>query len=254
MGSSRLSEGSGCLFEREHHLRIATVLQALDANVLLKSHCYFGSGTAIVLTRDEYRESIDIDFLISDLISYRALRHQLSGPGGFATLTRQGVSLKLARELRADQYGLRTLVDVGGQAQLKFEIFFESRIHLETPGPNDQVCGIATLTSLDMATTKLLANSDRGSDDSVFSRDLIDLAMIDGTPTLRREALEKAMEAYGDAAERDLLAAIARLRQRRGRLETCMTALKMDSVPPALLWSRIRGWESSARRATGHGA
>lgn len=32
---------------------------------------------------------------------------------------------------------------------------------------------------------------------------------------------------------------IVRLGERRGRLEACMTALKVDRVPRALLWSRI---------------
>ncbi|QVL49510.1 MAG: hypothetical protein KFB96_03055 [Thiocapsa sp.] len=38
------------------------------------------------------------------------------------------------------------------------------------PAASDEVCGIATLTPLDMATGKLLANSDRWADDAAFSR------------------------------------------------------------------------------------
>jgi hypothetical protein len=49
------------------------------------------------------------------------------------------------------------------------------------------VCGIATLTPLDMLTSKLLANSDRWNDDGVFNRDVIDLAMMSPPlPMLRR--------------------------------------------------------------------
>ena len=73
------------------------------------------------------------------------------------------------RELRADQYGLRTALLVAGQP-IKFEIILEGRVSLHAPGAGDTLCGIATLTPLDMATSKLLANSDHWMDDGVFSR------------------------------------------------------------------------------------
>ena len=43
------------------------------------------------------------------------------------------------------------------------------RISLDPPGPADSICGVATLTPLDMAASKLLANSDRWADDGTFS-------------------------------------------------------------------------------------
>jgi hypothetical protein len=45
------------LFERDHHVRIALVLQALDAEALAAHGCLFGGGTAIALGHGEYRES-----------------------------------------------------------------------------------------------------------------------------------------------------------------------------------------------------
>ncbi|MCW2313780.1 nucleotidyl transferase AbiEii/AbiGii toxin family protein [Rhodoferax antarcticus] len=57
------------MFERPHHQRIAQVLYALDAQLLRDKHCLFGGGTAIALRYGEYRESVDIDFLVSDLPS-----------------------------------------------------------------------------------------------------------------------------------------------------------------------------------------
>jgi hypothetical protein len=51
------------MFERPHHQRIATLLQAFDADLLLQANCYFAGGTAIVLSLGEYRESLDVDFL-----------------------------------------------------------------------------------------------------------------------------------------------------------------------------------------------
>lgn len=108
------------------------------------------------------------------------------------------------------------------------------------PSDDDQICGVSTLSRLDMSATKVLANSDRWADDAVFSRDLIDLAMLNASKKLLTRAIDKASEAYGNSIERDLANAISRLRKRKGRLEECMTALKMNTVPKAVLWSRIR--------------
>lgn len=58
------------MFERPHHQRIALILRALNAPLLRENHCLFGGGTAIALRYGEYRESVDIDFLVSDLTSY----------------------------------------------------------------------------------------------------------------------------------------------------------------------------------------
>ena len=227
------------MFEREHHVRISAILHALDADVLTTCNCLFGGGTAIVLSHAEYRESADIDFLVSDPAGYRTLRASITDKRGMKAITRGGSDLGVAREIRADQYGIRTMLRVSG-VEFKFEIVFEHRISLEAPGRKDRICGVRTLTPLDMAASKLLANSDRWMDDAVFSRDLIDLGMLDPSPSLLARAIEKAAMAYGKSIERDLGRAIRRLKERTGRLDECMESLKVDRVPKALLWSRIR--------------
>jgi hypothetical protein len=232
------------LFERAHHRRIATVLESLDAPLLLDHRCLFGGGTAIALRQGEYRESVDVDFLVSDVAGYRELRQRLTGPQGVQAVVREGRVLEAVRELRADQYGLRTLLRVEGM-EIKFEVVLEGRIELEPPGADDLVCGVACLTRLDMATTKLLANSDRWADDSVFSRDLIDLAMLQPKGKLLKQALAKARAAYGDSIERDLAKAVDHLLTRDGRLERCMAAMQVD-VPRALLWQRIKALRPAA--------
>jgi hypothetical protein len=236
------------LFEREHHRRVARVLEALDARLLAAHQCLFGGGTAIVLRHGEYRESVDIDFLVSDREGYRALRQRLTGTQGLAAIVRPSAELQQARELRADQYGLRTLVRMDA-VEIKFEIVLEGRIPLEAPGPDDQVCGVATLTPLDLAASKLLANSDRWADDAVFSRDLIDLAMMAPPRTLLKQAIAKAAQAYGGSIEADLAKAIDRLRERPDRLDQCRRALQMEAVPKALLWERIKALRPRQRRA-----
>lgn len=227
------------MFERPHHQRIAHVLGALNGDTLRQHGCLFGGGTCIALRCGEYRESIDIDFLVSDATGYRELRQWLTGAEGLNALVREGTPpLTMVREVRADQYGLRTAVQMDGQA-IKFEIVREARMVLEAPGKDDVVCGISTLTPLDLAASKLLANSDRQAYDGVFSRDVIDLAMMNLSLPLLRKALAKAEQAYGTAVARDLAKAINRMQERPGWQERCMQAMAMN-MPKAVLWQKIR--------------
>ena len=227
------------VFERPHHQRIASVLQGLHGELLRTHACSFGGGTAIALRYGELRESVGIDFLMSDLAHYRQLRLLATGPSGFAALARGGVApWAAAQPVRADQYGIRGHVVVVGQP-IKLEIVLEARIALQPARTADDVCGVPSLTALDLAASKLLANADRWLDDVVFSRDVIDLAMMRLRLPMLREALSKAEQAYGPAVRRDLGRAIDRLAERTGWLERCMQAMAIR-VPKALLWQRIR--------------
>lgn len=214
------------------------MLETLDAPLLAGHHCYFGGRTAMALRYGEYRESVDIDFMVSDLAGYRMLRQLLMGPLGVNAIASKPAALQQVREVRADQYGIRTLLQVD-TSQIKFEIVLEARIQFEAPADADRICGVAALTPLDMAASKLLANSDRWADDSVFSRDLIDLAMMQPKGKLLQSALAKAQAAYGPSIEADLARAIERLASREGRLARCMDAMQI-TVPKALLWQRIK--------------
>ncbi len=226
-------------FERPHHQRIAHVLAALDGDKLRQHACLFGGGTCIALRHGEYRESVDIDFLVSDAVGYRELRQLLTGPTGLGAITRAGSQpLALLREIKADQYGIRTQVQMDGHA-IKFEVVREARIDLEPPQMGDNICGVSTLTTLDLAASKLLANSDRQADDGVFNRDVIDLAMMSLPLRTLRAASAKAEQAYGPAIGRDLAKAIDRLQNRKGWLERCMQAMDMQ-MPKALLWQKVR--------------
>lgn len=225
------------MFEREHHQSIARVLNALNAERLVENGCLFGGGTAIALRHGEYRESVNIDFAVSYLPGYRNLRQMLTGPDGLAAIRQPHATLQAVREVRADQYGIRTVVQVD-DVQIKFEIVLEARIQIEAPGVDDRVCGVATLTPLDMATCKLLANSDRWADAGVFSRDVIDLAMMQAKPALLQQAMAKAEGAYGKNIRADLAKGADLLLQSDGRLERCMKALQI-ALPKAVLWKRV---------------
>ncbi len=180
-----------------------------------------------------------MDFLVSDVGCYRNLRQLITGTDGMAAVLLKNTDLIIqARAVRADQYGIRTALQVADQA-IKFEIVLEARIELEASGPKDQVCGVSTLTPLDLVTSKLLANSDRWADQSVFSRDVIDLAMMKPSLRLLRKAIAKAEWAYGNAIRRDLEQAVQHLQDQNGRLERCMEVMAMD-LPKAKVWKNLR--------------
>jgi hypothetical protein len=225
------------MFSRPHHQRIAKVLEALDADLLQQHHCLFAGGTAIALRYGEYRESVDIDFLVSDLASYRYLRNSVREQGLQALMKSTDAGQLQTSDVRSDQYGIRTKVFVEGKP-IKFEIVLEGRIGLAKPGKKDSVLGVATLTKLDMAASKLLANSDRGLDRGVHCRDVIDLAMLNLSMSEFAEATTKAQVAYGEAILKDLAKVIDRLGEANGLLEHCMKAMDV-SVPRALLWQNI---------------
>ena len=231
------------MFKREHHQKIHQVLQALDAPFLAQHQCYFGGGTAIVLRRGEYRESVDIDFLVSDIAAYRELRKQLQEPQVLEQLfgIGRGPLIKLP-EVRADQYGIRTRLPLANDG-IKFEIVFEARILFVVPAPDDVVGGVSTLTEIDLAASKLLANVDRWPDAGVFSRDIIDLAMLDLQKHELHMALAKAECAYGDAVVRDVHKAVANLQNHPDRLSKCLAALSMN-VPAALMLDRLKRLDS----------
>lgn len=230
------------MFERPHHRRLAKLLAALDAAKLAAHHCYFGGGTAIALLHGEYRESRDVDFLVSELPCYRELR---------GIVTRQGIAglfqgpVKPLREVRMDQYGIRTLIEVDG-VPIKFEIVLEARITLEPAPEGCAVCGVRTLAHVDQVAEKLLANSDRWAADEVDSRDLIDLAMMLDKGRIPAPAWHKAGNAYS-SIEADLEKAQAHI-ERPGRLVRCMANLQM-TLPPALVLDRIRKLRPGSARA-----
>lgn len=227
------------MFDRPHHQRIASVLSSLDGELLQEFHCWFGGGTAIALLLGEYRESVDIDFLVSDPSGYRELRQRLRGARDLSVLTRAGIEpIVCTRDIRADQYGIRTFLDVRG-TPIKFEIVREVRIRFEARRRTAQVCGIPTLSRQDLAACKLLANADRWRDDSVFARDVIDLAMLDLPPRDLRPALEKVIPAYGVGVLADMQKALTSLRERPDWLHRCLQALSIR-LPPALVQQKLR--------------
>lgn len=225
------------MFSRPHHQRIAKVLHAFNSDILSETQCYFGGGTAIVLSLAEYRESRDIDFLCASNAGYRLLRNLIS-QDDLGPLLKEPI--QYCREVRADRYGIRTVLEVDGEP-IKLEIVSESRIALECR--LDPVFQVPTLVQNDMYAEKLLANADRGLDRSFMSRDIIDLAMmIDHWGDIPDCAWRKAREAYGEHVVKAFLATTEMV-DNRDYLRQCLQKMHMDEglvdrIPAILISSQ----------------
>jgi hypothetical protein len=208
-------------FRRPVHRQVLAVLSALDRAFLAETKCYFAGGTRIVLELGEYRESKDMDFLCSSRDGYRQLREGVS-ESSLGRILQAGFSL--AREVRADQYGIRTFIENSG-ISMKFEIVREARIDVEA----EDVAGIpvACLTRRHCFAEKFLANADRGLDASTLSRDIVDLAfMLDGWPQAAAQAgMAIAEAAYGDSVRRALAAVIRKMKEDRAYRHRCVEGL-----------------------------
>jgi hypothetical protein len=103
--------------------------------------------------------------------------------------------LPLAREVRADRYGIRTFFDSEGE-KVKFEVVAEGRIVLTAKTLPE--LPLLCLDQVSCFAEKLLANADRWADRSVLSRDIIDIAfMVSHWGKIPQEALDIAENAYG---------------------------------------------------------
>jgi len=211
------------MFRFDHHNVIATILEELDRVIFEESNAYFGGGTVLALEFDEYRWSKDIDFLCSiQSGGYRNLRSFVFDRG-CQGLFRRLEHITLGRQV-TDQYGIRMAVLVEGQP-IKFEIIAEARFTLDPPR-YPTWSPVPCLSLGDCFTSKLLANADRFMDDSVESRDLIDLAMLRYHSGIPASALEKAETAYG--VIRPLQTALQRFQNHPAYREKCFGRLQID--------------------------
>ena len=213
-------------FKRAGHQKVIELLSGLDAPLLDRARCYFGGGTRIVLELGEYRESKDIDFLCSDTEGYRVLRQSISDKS-LGPIARK--RLALAREVRADQYGIRTFLASGGTI-IKFEIVLEGRI--QVAGEDIVAIPVRSLTRRHCFAEKFLANADRGLDASMLSRDIVDLAfMMQGWSSSDAAAgLATAKGPYGDSIQRSLAAVLKRMREDRSYRNRCIQGLAIEDT------------------------
>lgn len=234
-------------FRLPEHQKIAEALASMNAPALLQDRCYFGGGTAIVLQNDEYRRSLDVDFLCADVDGYRRLRDAITLDGAQALF---GTGIETVREFRTDQYGLRGLVRWAGQ-DIKFKIVREARIELE--GAIDPRLRIPVLSIVDQFAEKLLANADRCLDRAIAYRDAIDLGVlvIAHGGALPRETVKKAERAYGDDVAKKAEAAIRRLtsdgEMRYAAEALCMEPEAVKESTKAFRKAAVQAWPSVIR-------
>lgn len=221
------------MFKRAHHQRIEKVLRALNSDLFLDAECYFGGGTAIALSIGEYRQSIDVDFLCASIDGYRLLRNTI----GYTDLGPLiGDSIKQLREVRADRYGIRTVLEVDG-TPIKFEIVSEGRIQIS--GAMSGMFGVPTLCRADMYAEKLLANADRWADRSTLNRDIIDLAMmINQWGPIPKDAWDKALGAYGNHMVDSFSRAVERVSDQK-YLTQCLEQMQADDVSPGIIMDAL---------------
>lgn len=226
-------------FKRAFHADVVARLAGLDAAFLDGCACYFGGGTRIVLELGEYRESRDIAFLCADKAGYRRLRETVS-EASLGRVARK--PLPLGREVRADQYGIRTRIGSGVES-LKFEIIREGRIPLS--GERVASIPVPCLAAPSAFAEKFLANADRGLDKSALSRDLVDLAFmaVHWSPDDMRAGYDIAVEAYGHEVPRKIAAALAGFQGTYRK--RCIEALAVED--PALLSRGLRRLAPFAR-------
>ena len=225
---------SDITFARPGHQQVHAILSRMDSVFLAKIRCFFGGGTRIVLELGEYRESRDMDFLCSDRVGYRLLRESVSGTSLGPILA---PDLSLAREVRADQYGIRTFIE-HNEIKLKFEIVREARIEID----GEAIAGIpvACLTRRHCFAEKFLANTDRGLDASTLSRDIVDLAfMIEGWSRQDADAgMAMAKMAYGDSVLRALATVTRKMREDKIYRNRCVDGLAISE--PKILSAGIK--------------
>lgn len=228
------------MFKRERHQAIVELLHLFNSDILTQAKCYFGGGTAISLALNEYRESVDIDFLCSDSDGYRFLRNittdnideLFTGP------------VKYLRDVRKDQYKIYTIIE-SNNIPIKLEIVREART--EITGEYNSKFRVPTLSQEDLFTQKLLANADRGLDRATMSRDIIDLAMMitywGGIP---EKSWQKAEQAYGNQVAHYYAKSISLIHD-KAHLSECIKKMAIDSYLeqeiPSILRSSLQELE-----------
>jgi hypothetical protein len=206
----------------------------MNSGFLEAAGCCFGGGTCLALRLGEFRESVDIDFLCASQPGYRALRSTVTNVSLGEIFSDPPTML---REVRFDRYGIRTVFSVD-DIPIKFEIVLEGRVGLDC----ERIASLPVpiLDRVSLFTEKLLANSDRYADRSVYGRDLIDLlVMIEHWGEIPRSAWERANQAYGGAVATDFQRAMQRLANDPGYLDECFTILTVNPAMQASIRGRL---------------
>ena len=194
------------MYEIKHHQVIESALKNFNADFFYSNNILFGGGTRIALEIDEYRESIDIDFLCPTRASYKAVREQVTNIS-LGQLVHE--DFDYAREIRADRDGVRTIIQLG-DTSIKLEFVSFNEYQLTASEADINVFPVPCISIESCFVTKLLANADRSL--NYPFKDIFDiLAMYSKWGTIPEDALKIAHDFYGDVAVRELKNALAHM-------------------------------------------
>lgn len=195
-------------YKIKHHNVIRSVLNNFNADFFFENSILFGGGTRIALEIDEYRESIDIDFLCPNKLSYRAVREQITSHS-LGNLVKK--DFEYTREIRFDRYGVRTFIKEQ-DAPIKLEIVSFDNYDLVADTRN-----LFPLPFLDQEScfyTKLLANSDRCM--SGQCKDIFDiLAMYWKWGDIPKRAIINAEKHYGSSVLSQLVCSLQHMQNNK---------------------------------------
>lgn len=218
-------------YRRMCHVQAHAALSAMNAEFLRDAECYFAGGTRVSMELNEYRESNDIDFLCSSPLGWRILR-QATNSRSLGHIFSDAP--ELAREVRADRYGIRTALLIEGQA-IKFEILSSDQEGLR---PEDiQGIPVPALAKSDVAAQKFMANASRGADRRSNSKDLVDLAFIAASWPAHHigEGLDVAERQYGHWVASGLKAALALFAEDHGHRRRSLESMDVNTEDGRLL-------------------
>lgn len=229
---------------RERHRKIVQVLSLIDAPLFAQSQCYFGGGTAVALLLSEFRESVDIDFMVTRE-GYANLRSRVDQGSMDRLFATRHPDVRLPADVRIDRDAIRARIEVGGE-RMKFEIIRAGNTEIE--GEETQL-PVMTMTRSSLVAEKLLANCDRWLDRSFMSKDVVDLCMMKLEWGFPAEALAIAERSYGidpiehfDRARKALVADPK-------YFVSVMEALKVDPVSRLKIQACCRARPKASRTA-----
>lgn len=204
-----------------HHKIIESALNNFNADFLRQHNIMFGGGTRIALELDEYRESVDIDFLCPDKESYRAVRNEVTNVSLGKIVKKD---FNYVREITFDRYAVR-VVFVQNNANIKLE--FVSFDNYNLMSSQDSKFPIPSLDRESCFYTKLLANADRANKPPY--KDIFDiLAMISSWGDIPETAIAKAEEHYGDDIKRKLIASLEHMMLHKKEYYAAAESMRMD--------------------------
>lgn len=212
------------MYNRPRHQAIEKILKSFSSEAMQHANCYFAGGTSIALLLNEFRESVDIDFLCSSADGYRFLRNAVSSNNLGELIDKP---IKYLREIRTERDKISTFVESDG-IPVKIEIVREARIDILGGYDNDIM--LPVLAQEDLFAQKLLANADRGMDRQSKSRDIIDIAaMIEGWGEIPDSSWSKAVDAYGNQIAYNFAKSVQLIHD-KDHMRDCITALDMDEL------------------------